>query len=70
MPCIPTRPGIPPIATANYAWPCSEVGRSRSRNPASGWWVSDDVIFPYKDKSFIAPAPEKKAGDDGHGHSH
>lgn len=37
-------------------------------NPRSGWWVSD-VIFPYKDKSFIAPAPEKKA-DDGHGHSH
>ncbi len=32
------------------------------------WWVPD-VVFPYKEKTFIAPAPDKKA-DDGHGHSH
>ncbi len=37
-------------------------------NPTRGWWVTD-VIFPYKDKSFLAPAPTKKA-DDGHGHAH
>ena len=30
------------------------------------WWV-DDVRFPYKPKSYVAPA---KAPDDGHGHAH
>jgi hypothetical protein len=33
------------------------------------WWVFE-LIYPYKDNSFVAPAREKKPGDDGHGHSH
>jgi hypothetical protein len=31
------------------------------------WWV-EDLKFPYKPSSFVAPEPEHK--DDGHGHSH
>ncbi|MCA1686824.1 MAG: DUF4190 domain-containing protein [Planctomycetia bacterium] len=41
---------------------------AKAKNRALEWWVTD-VVFPYKEKSFVAPPPEPKA-DDGHGHSH
>ncbi len=42
------------------------VLKGRYKNKQYDWWV-DDIRFPYKPQSYVAPA---KAVDDGHGHAH